>query len=613
LALYGNRILVTDISSKGELTVKAYDLKGENEIVLLDDEPDIRDGSFQYNNDGTLISVIVDNGDNVKLRLISIKNAEVIAESDPFVDILNVSLAYKGEAVYFTAENEDGTLQLYTLKAGEQRQVASGFGIQAQFDLAGKTLVYMVSDENAKQNIRVHPMGNGEDVDVMDGENLSFTLVTLKDILLIKEENQDKGDITLYSAKADGSALTKIFSDSDVSVNTIYNPTDTDRLLFEVSNQDGLNNVFATRFGNEEGQYLLEDWSALSFLNIHNDTLVMSGAENSGDDTILFALDLTGKNDLVELDTDDIQQTLGTIFSPDGRKVIYTVQTGDNYDDYEVRQVPLNGKEDYEVLYKEAILIDAAWAKDIFPFDYIWFGSPMYSSNACPGAIALSLDATLTNQLKSDIGETCFRFKAQADKEYTFFAIGKDDQDLYLDLMDKDGNYLASDADSGPGYNPAIYWTNGTEPMTVYVKVSGSTSETLDFELTAKEGTFDPSMVSAILIPTDGSEISGTVENADLLDIGVYSGPGDLYYFEGQANQTIMIDAMVNGTSSSMDPFIALIDAKQNILGTDDDSGTDKNAYLSYDLPSDGRYYIIVIDQWNSSGPDYTYTIKVTR
>jgi hypothetical protein len=613
LLVNARRVLVSDVSGKGELSLKSYDLRGEKELVIFDDEPNIRNAAFQYNPDGNLLAVIVEDGDQARLRLINLKNAEILAESDLFVDVLNIGLATKGDGVSFMAENEDGLLELYTFEDNAQKLIASGSGLQAQFDPSGKNLIYLVSDEDDQQTIFSHPLGGKEDVEVMSGEKLSFDLLPSDAWFLIKEEDADRGELRLFSAKTDGSGLTEIFSDSDVTLNNLYSVKESDWLILEVANEDRLFNLFSTRIDSQEGEYILEDWAEVSLINLHarSNSLLLSGSEESGDDPILFTLDLSGKNDLIELDDDDIQRVVNVFFSANGKSVIYTVQSGNQYDDYEIRQVPVSGEDDYEVLYKEAILIDAGWASPD-PFDTIWFSSPVYSSNVCPGAASLSLDATVNERLTSDLGETCFRFKAGADGEFTFFALGQDEQDLSFELVDKDGYYLASDDDSGPGQNPSLFWSNDSQPITVYLKVSGSTSQSLDFELTVKEGRYDPAFTTAVQISTDGSPVSGTVETADTVDLSAFSGAGDLYYFDGKAGQTVQLEVKVSGTTSSMDPLVALIEADQNLLGYDDDSGTDQDALLEYELPADGRYYVLVIDNQDAPGPDCFYTIQVS-
>lgn len=614
LAWVGGIVLTTEISSKGELTVLAYDLSSAKEVTLLEDEPNIRNNSFEYNPEGTQIVVTVEDGDQVKVKVISTRDGAVLAESDAFPDVLSVNTAYFGEVVYFIAETEEGGLELYTFEDGQQKLVASGYSILAQFDTTGKYLLYLAGDEENQQNLMVHPMKGGEDVAVLDGENLSFDLVPFQDTFIIQEESPEDEEVTLYSAKTDGSGLTKIYNEKDVYLNNIYYPKETDYLLIEAVNADNLSSLYAARFGSEDGDYILEDWSEISFFNINKNgnSLVMSGAEDSGDDTVLFTLDLSGKTDLVELDDDDIQSVVNAFFAANSRDILYTVKTGDNYDDVEIRQVPVTGKEDYETVYEETVLVGTSWAT-IEPFDYIWFSSPIQSSAVCPGAASLELDKTLTGQLSADVGELCYRFRAEADKEYTFFATGKDEQDLYLELLDKDGNYLTSDDDSGPGYNPSMYWTNGSEALTVFVRVSGNTSEAPELEVTAKEGMFNPGMASAVQLSVGGAAVAGMVDTPDVLELDVYSGAGDLYYFDGQANQTVIIDVKMDGTSSAMDPFVALVDSSLNILGQDDDSGTDVDASLTFTLPETGRYYILVLDVGNSSGPDYTYTVQVSQ
>lgn len=375
----GNLILVSDISSRGKLTLTSYDLNGKNETVLLEDEPNIRPTSVDINRDGSWISLLVEDGDREKVRLISTRNGEVLAESEAFENILTWGSAWQGSAYYFIGETEKGELELYTFADQEQKRVASGASLMAQLDRSGENLVYLTGDEDDQQTLAVHPMQGGEDVTVIEGEELSFYLLTAQDTILIRERNIRDEEVTFYSAKTDGSGRTDIFSDAVVRVNNLYLAGDGGYLLVEVVNQDSLINLFAARLGSDEGDYLLEDWSAIQFLNLHtrSHTLLLSGEEDRGDDRVLFTLDLTGKQGQVDLDDDDIQRIVSAVFSANGKTVLYTVSTGPNYDDYEVRQVGLDGKEDYEVLYEEAILLDTSWSV-MDPFDYIWFPSAYY-------------------------------------------------------------------------------------------------------------------------------------------------------------------------------------------------------------------------------------------
>ncbi len=272
----------------------------------------------------------------------------------------------------------------------------------------------------------------------------------------------------------------------------------------------------------------------------------------------------------------------------------------------------IDGKDDYVVLYEEAILVDVQW-DELEVFDSVYFTYPSVSKSFCPGAPTLALETETNGELKKDFGESCYRFKAEADQEYTFMASGTDTQNLFMQLYDREGMYLSSDDDSGVGFNPLLHWTNGELSQTLFIKVTGYAAEDLKFTITAKEGSYDPALEPAKELKTDGSVKSGSIELSDNLELTTmgYFGAGDLYYFEGKSGQTVTIEVLVS-TTSYLDPVVGLLSATQYFYDSDYHGGTENNAYLEYVLPEDGRYYIIVIDNYNRSGSGYSYTIKVT-
>ncbi|MEN6435091.1 MAG: pre-peptidase C-terminal domain-containing protein [Anaerolineaceae bacterium] len=614
LAVAGKVIFTQDVSSKDQLTVKAYDIQGKNEITLVDDEENIRNNSVQISDDGKQIFYLVEDGTEVKIKIIDVKTGKLVAESDPFFDIVSWENAYEGDTVFFIAENEEGLLELYTLDAKGQSLIASEYSMMAQLDKTGENLVYMTGDEDGNQTIYVHPVKGGEDVELISGENLSFYELIWKDVILVREYDVEKNEYTFYSASANGDDLTQVFSESDVSIDSIFNPLSTDDLFIEVEDEEGLSDIFVTKFGSEDGDYLLEDWCSVNFLNINPDgkSIVFSGYEDCDDDPVLYTIDMKPSTDPVELDDDNISYISNAIFDPKGKNIIYTVTTGDNYDDVEVRQVGIDAKKDYEVLFEEAVLLDAQWTS-FENFDYSYFSDPLVSASVCPGAPTLELDKATKATLNKETLQTCFRIKVKADQDYTFFATSKENQNLFMELYDRNGNYLMYDDDSGPGFNPKIYWTNGSEAALIFVKITGYNSTSMDLEVTAKEGVYDPSMAKAVEIKTDGSEVSGTIDSGDNIELEniYFEGYADLYYFDGKSGQKVTIDVM-KASSTDMDPAAALLDVNQYVLYYDDNSGSNDNALVEYTLASDGRYYILVLDEWNYYGASYDYKIKVT-
>lgn len=614
IAPEGKIILVKDVSSKGYLTVKAYDIKGENEVMVLDDEENVRDNYYSHTVDGKFIFFTIEDDDGAKVKVVSTEDGEVIAESDTFFDIVTTSSSMAGDSISFTAENDEGLLELYTITGSDQNMVASGTSFLTGFDKKGENLVYMVGDEEGEQTIFVHPMDGDDDVEVMSGEGLTFSYNIWSGILLIQETDED-GDETLYSANSDGSDLVELFSESDIYIDSIYNPIGTDKLILLISNEDSLYNIFSTTIGSEDGDYILEDWASVYLHAISPDgkTLLFSGREEYDDDTILFTLDATGGSDKVELDDDDIYSMLNATFTVNGKEVIYSVQSGEDYDEVEVRKVNINGEEDYEVLYEDAAFLDVEWAT-LNPFDTFYFGYPYYSSSICPGAATLQVDESIKGALDEDTYEACFRFKAEPDQAYTLYAIASDeDLNLAINLYDRDGNYLTYDDDSGPGWNPLVFWTNGEDTNYLYAKVNSySSGDAKDFEITLKKGSYNPEMATAKEIQTNGTAVAGTIEDSDYLDLTYlgFSGPGDLYYFDGKDGQKVTI-SVTSGTSSDMNPTVILMGSDQMFYEWDGDSGGGEDALLEYELYEDDTYYILVIDDWTDSGPKYTYSISV--
>ncbi len=74
--------------------------------------------------------------------------------------------------------------------------------------------------------------------------------------------------------------------------------------------------------------------------------------------------------------------------------------------------------------------------------------------------------------------------------------------------------------------------------------------------------------------------------------------------FEGAAGQTVTISVVGQG---DCDPRTKLIDPQGNVLAEDDDSGGGYNSYISYTLPSAGRYTIRV-DVYTTGS--YTVTLQ---
>jgi len=379
VAATGQVIFTKEISKDGELTIKSYDIRTEKETVLLDEEENVRNNDYGYNDPGTRIYVLIDDGDTAFLKLIDAKSGEVIAESEEYNDILSFDRAFAGEKVWFIARNDDDELELYTLGEEGETLITSGESLMAEFDQKGENLVYITGDEDGNQTVFVHQEKGGDDIEVMEGENLSFYMMLWKNVVLIKETDLEDMQVTLYSVNSDGSSLAELFSEADFRIDSILSPINSKELFIRLVDEDGLFSLYATTLGSEEGEFILEEWAGFSILDISSNgkTLVLSGREESDDDLILFTIELAGGAELIELDDDDLSSVSSAVFTADNQYVVYNVKTGTEYDEFEIRKVKTGGEDDVELLYEEAMLLDVEW-KAMDSFDsFNFFLSPV--------------------------------------------------------------------------------------------------------------------------------------------------------------------------------------------------------------------------------------------
>jgi hypothetical protein len=88
----------------------------------------------------------------------------------------------------------------------------------------------------------------------------------------------------------------------------------------------------------------------------------------------------------------------------------------------------------------------------------------------------------------------------------------------------------------------------------------------------------------------------GAITSNSLLTLFGDSFYGDILSFRGRAGQFVRIDVLGANSiaSSNLDPVATLLDADVNQLDWDDDGGSGTNAQITYTLPKDGTYYLLV-------------------
>jgi len=102
-----------------------------------------------------------------------------------------------------------------------------------------------------------------------------------------------------------------------------------------------------------------------------------------------------------------------------------------------------------------------------------------------------------------------------------------------------------------------------------------------------------------------GQTVTGTITNDQFV---VY------YRFNGLAGDRILVTA--NRVSGDLDPLVALLDAQDEVVASDDDSGGNRNARLEFTLPAAGEYVIAVTRYQVRDGTttgDFTMSLSRTN
>jgi hypothetical protein len=163
--------------------------------------------------------------------------------------------------------------------------------------------------------------------------------------------------------------------------------------------------------------------------------------------------------------------------------------------------------------------------------------------------------------------------------------------DSYLRLEDETGKEVASDDDSGEGFNARIKYTpkqDGT--FKIYATTFGGGKGF--YTLTVKSaGTAAPvaGKVIELKAPTADTptEYQGQLQMNDDID-PVRKRPAKTHVIELKGGKTYVIDLV----SNQFDSFLRIENADGQQLGQDDDSGGNLNARLTFVCPADGRYRI---------------------
>ena len=85
----------------------------------------------------------------------------------------------------------------------------------------------------------------------------------------------------------------------------------------------------------------------------------------------------------------------------------------------------------------------------------------------------------------------------------------------------------------------------------------------------------------------------------------------DIFQFEGRAGWKLTAEVLAGRAGSPCDPLLTLWSGQRTPLRSDDDSATERDARLTFTLPADGKYFLVVQDAHDQGGPAYGYHLSV--
>jgi Bacterial pre-peptidase C-terminal domain len=112
--------------------------------------------------------------------------------------------------------------------------------------------------------------------------------------------------------------------------------------------------------------------------------------------------------------------------------------------------------------------------------------------------------------------------------------------------------------------------------------------------------------------PNNGFRQAQPVQVPQLIDGAIgESQDVDVFRFDGQAGQQLVIEVLAARYGSSLDSFLTLYNADGQIIASNDDSGDSSDSRLEATLPKAGVYYVGILDAQDTGGPAHVYRLVI--
>jgi hypothetical protein len=200
----------------------------------------------------------------------------------------------------------------------------------------------------------------------------------------------------------------------------------------------------------------------------------------------------------------------------------------------------------------------------------------------------LSLGDSIAGALEQAGDADWYAVDVEAGQNYNFSLTRSGDtpmEDPYLILFDDTGNFIAFDDDGGEDRDAAISYQAATTGR-VFISAEA-------FDLDTDMGTYE------IALTTDITDIAGDTSTTAVLSLGdsiagalEQAGDTDWYAVDVEAGQNYDFSLTRSGDTPMEDPRLILFDDTGNFITSDDDSGEDLDAAISYQAATTGRVFI---------------------
>lgn len=196
----------------------------------------------------------------------------------------------------------------------------------------------------------------------------------------------------------------------------------------------------------------------------------------------------------------------------------------------------------------------------------------------------------VSGQLEYEGDVDWYRLNARADRRYHITLVGAEADGLgdpVLRVLDRDGQELAANDDSGGSLNSALDFMPASNGE-VFVEARGYGDAYTGAYVLSVEAERTPTDNYSASASTRGRINVGGAVSSELS----FAGDRDWFRIRLEEGQSYRFTLVGDGANALGDPLIRLFGADGEELAMDDDGGGGLNAYLEFTAPRTGNYYV---------------------